>query len=346
MATSTVFSGALLGSGLTVGVGIAIPLAAYYSQPGEIRPKLRAWFVWPAAIITAGLVAYLLAGVDYLTFRHANVWDVFVTSLVLLEVLAVIVVVQADRALQRREVPSVRLESIPEHKPVEVVPPAPNPQNLTEPVVTVCMSSAQYATAILSIEREAKRVDRMTKRISAVFKDPAEVEAIAARRFGPGSRAAEAYRWEHSERHRIFMENLAGRGTICREVYQIDELRRYFTERHHGVDVVLARSLLQKTVREWLSVLAAYDNYYVGLTSDPIPIKYQICDQEKVVIHEAAGKMDGQRLNALILSDPQVVASFQSDFESAWDRIPVDMRTSKAVISFIETELLPLLERD
>src|SRR5260370_41863086 len=103
MAASTVFSGALLGAGLTVGVGIAIPLALYGSTPGETRAKLRAWFVWAAAIISAGIVAYLLAGVDYQIFKHANVWDVFLASLVLLEVLAVIVVVQADRALARHK---------------------------------------------------------------------------------------------------------------------------------------------------------------------------------------------------------------------------------------------------
>lgn len=346
MATSTVFNGALLGAGLTVGVGIAIPLVLYYSEPGETRTKLRAWFVWPAAIISAGIVAYLLAGVDYLAFKHANVWDVFLTSFVLLEVLAIIVVIQADRALARQKTalaePSVELVN----QIAEIIPAQPNPQLPSIPVVRVCMSSSQYGDAILSIEREARRIDRMTKRISAIFKDPSEVEAIAARRFGPGSRQAEAYRWEHSERHRVFMENLTGKGGVCREVYQVEELRRYFNERHHGVDVTLPRSIIRRTAREWLSVLAAHDNYYVGLTLDPIPIKYQIFDQKNVVIHEAAGKMDGQRLNALILSQEDVVASFQSDFDSVWDRIPVEMRTTRTVVAFIETELMPFLDED
>jgi hypothetical protein len=346
MATSTVFSGTLLGAGLTVVVGIAIPLALYYSEPGETRTKLRGWFVWPAAIISAGIVAYLLAGVDYLTSKHANVWDVFLTSFVLLEVLAIIVVIQADRALARQKTALAEPSAELVNQIAEIIPAQPNPQQPSVPVVRVCMSSSQYGDAILSIEREARRIDRMTKRISAIFKDPSEVEAIAARRFGPGSRQAEAYRWEHSERHRVFMENLTGKGGVCREVYQVEELRRYFNERHHGVDVTLPRSIIRRTAREWLSVLAAHDNYYVGLTLDPIPIKYQIFDQKNVVIHEAAGKMDGQRLNALILSQADVVASFQSDFDSVWDRIPVEMRTTKTVVAFIETELMPFLDED
>jgi hypothetical protein len=348
MAASSALSPGLLGASLTILVGIAIPLALYYSEPGETRPRLRLWFVWPAAVLAAAVMAYLLAGIEYQLTTHANVWGVFITSLVLLELLAVVVVVQADRAMARRPTSadsSVAGATVAERADPSV--PAPQvTESQSPPRVEVCTSSSQFAETILAIERSSTSVDRMTKRISAVFKDPSAVEAIAAGRFGPGSRQAEAYRWEHRERHRIFVENLTGRGGVCREIYQVRELRGYFGERYHGVDVVLDRDVLIKTARDWLRAMADFDSYYVGITSDPIPLKYQIFDQRTVVIHEAAGRMDGQRLNALVVRDEISVRAFQSDFDYVWESIPIEMRTRKTVIQYVESELLALLKSE
>jgi hypothetical protein len=348
MAASSALSPGLLGAGLTVLVGIAIPLALYYSEPGETRPRLRLWFVWPAAVLASAVLAYLLTGIEYQLTTHANVWGVFITSLVLLEVLAVVVVVQADRAMARRPASAdssgagtTTAERAERSVPAPQVEGSPCPRP-----VEVCTSSSQFAETILSIERSSTRVDRMTKRVSAVFKDPSAVEAIAAGRFGPGSRQAEAYRWEHRERHRIFVENMTGRGGVCREIYQVKELRRYFGERSHGVDVVLERDVLIKTAHEWLRAMADFESYYVGITSDPIPLKYQIYDQRTVVIHEAAGRMDGQRLNALVVRDDVSVRAFQTDFDYVWESIPIEMRTKKTVIQYIESQLLTLLKNE
>ena len=318
----------------------------YFSDQGASRPRLRRWFVWPATIATAFLSAYLIAAIDYHITGKRSVWDIFSIAFAFLIILSV-VILGVDRKRLVSAPPEVKggaqsLETVLSSSSTERVQEEPKLPALS--VVEVCISSAQYAEAIIRIEENATQIDRMVKRVSAVFKDPSEVEAIAAKRFGPGSTQAKAYLWEHKERRRAFLQNLNAGTLTCREIYNIQELTQYFERRRHGVNVTLERSVLRRTVNDWLDAISSSSNYYIGLTQDPIPLKYQVFDHRGVVIHEAIGSLDGQRLNALIIRDEAAVKFFQGDFDHVWDRIPSEMRERRTVLRLIYTRLVPLLE--
>ena len=306
---------------LAVALAIGAPLGFHYSQLNS-ETRLRRGFTRASALIVALSAAYLLAALDQRALHQKNVWFALVVSAVLLVAVAALLV----RAVERGE-------------ETAHLAPAVTPGES----VQLCASSAAYARTIIDIESTAERVDRMVKRVSAIFKDPAAVQAIAERRFGPGSRQATAYIDEHRERHRLFVERLAHHDTTCREIYNRDELLRYVRSPSHGIDIVLERDYLRRTLTEWLRCLRTYDNYHVGITTDPTPLKYQVYDEARVVLHEAAGSLDGQRLNAIIIDGRGAAAAFQTDFENVWERIPAHMRSRLEVAAFIESELLPLV---
>ena len=335
----------VVASALTIQIGIAIPLAFYYSDQGDGRPRLRRWFVWPATIGTALLSAYLIAALDYHISGKQNVWDVFSITFVFLIVLS-FMVLSADRKRLMAAPTKANSDTPPLETQISSSSRDREQENIKLPalsVVEICMSSAQYAEAIIGIEENATQIDRMVKRVSAVFKDPSEVEAIAAKRFGPGSTQAKSYLWEHKERRRAFLQNLHAGTLTCREIYNIEELTQYLEKRRHGANVTLDRSVLRRTVGDWLDAISSNPNYYIGLTQDPIPLKYQVFDHRGVVIHEAIGSLDGQRLNALVIRDLAAVKLFQGDFDHVWDRIPSEMRERRTVLRVIHTRLVPLL---
>jgi hypothetical protein len=321
-----IFSGAALAIVVTLLVALIVPLGYHYSQPAENRPEVHRRFVALATYASAILIGYLVADIDQGVFHQRSVWFVLVSGVILLLLSATLLVDFMERAGRVSEAPAGSgLAGLPADH------------------VAVCSSSADFARVILSVEREATRVDRMTKRVSAIFKDPDAVEAIASERFGPGSTQASAYRDEHSERHRLFIERLAQRHLMCREIYQRQELLAYARTRVHGIDIVLDKHILRRTIETWASCIEKYEGYHVALTEDPIPLKYQIFNGKTVVLHEAAGSLDGQRLNAIVIEGEAALSAFQADFDNVWDRIPVPLRSKQPIIEFIENELLPLL---
>jgi hypothetical protein len=314
-----IFGGGEIAAAVTIWLAILMPLGFHFSQPPDQRGQLRSSFIWALALAAGVVTSYLVAALDAHAFDQHKLWFVLASFVVVF----VAGTTQQLRAAERRCAGS-------------------QPDRQTD-AVRVCTSSAEFAKVILEVEATATRVDRLPKRVSAIFKDPAAVTEIASKRFGPGSRQAAAYVNEHRERHRIFIERLAQNELTCREIYQRKELLRYVAGRKHGVEIVLETHVLRRTVEEWLDCIEKYDRYLVGLTEDPVPLKYQIYNERTVVLHEAAGSLDGQRLNAIVIEGDLTVPAFQTDFDNVWERIPVANRSKPTVVAFIETELLPLL---
>lgn len=313
--------------GVTIWLAMAVPLGLHFSQPTSDRSRLHRGFIWGLALVVGVITAYLIAALDANAFGQHSLWFVLGSTILLV----ILCIVQLLRALERHGL-IARQEA-----------EGTSLGHLPRSTVRLCSSSAEFAKVILEVESDADQIDRMVKRVSAVFKDPDAARDIAERRFGPGSRQASAYLHEHSERHRIFIDRLAREKLACREIYQEDELRRYAEGRQHGIGIVLDRQVVQRTVEGWLECVQTYDRYWVGLTDEPIPLKYQVFGGSRVVLHEAAGSMDGQRLNAIVIEGEEGVAGFQADFDQVWERIPAARRSKPAVVDFIENELLPLL---
>ena len=296
------------------------PLVYYLATNPKRRDDLPKWLVAAATMVATILSIYLATAVDYRL--HSNQWRLdFIAAVALCSTLA-------SRSIYRWGYRS-------EH----------DGGSEAEDVGTtsVTRSSAEYATLIISFEREAVSVDRMVKRISAAFKTPEEVKSIAEQRFGPGGSAIQPYLDEHRERHRTFVERLQTNSMTCREIYNLTELRDYLKHGHHGADVAIAPNHLRATALEWLRALDTYPQYFVGLTNELIPIKYQLFNGSAVIVHETAGKLDSQRLNSIIIRDPKAVEGIRVDFARVWERIPYEMRDKKRVSAFIRDELLPLI---
>lgn len=320
-----IFHGAELAIAVTVFVAATAPFAFHFSKPRHQRDEIPRGFIWAVVAVTVPLAAYLIADLAQGVFNQQNVWFALVMATILLLALAA----QTVR-VSRRAVPSASdLTNLV--------------SDLPRDAVTVCSSSAEFARVILAIEEAAPTIDRMAKRVSAIFKDPVAVADIAARRFGPGSKQAKAYLTEHRERRRVFVERQSQGQLTCREIYQREELLRYARSRTHGIGIVLDRQVLRRTVEDWLDCIRKYDNYLVALTEDPIPLKYQIFDETKVVLHEAAGSLDAQRLNAIVIESESALAAFQADFDNVWERVPAAGRSKRVIEEFIVSEILPVL---
>jgi hypothetical protein len=212
--------------------------------------------------------------------------------------------------------------------------------NVERAEVSLSTSPAAYRHAILAAEDDALRIDRIPKRISVIFKDPATVEGIAIRRFGPGSSNIEHYVSEHEERRRIFFAALQ-RGAHCREIYNVEEVLEYVRSRHHGPNVTLTPDEMLTTLRRWRDAVLHQPNYQVALTWDRVPFKYEIVDDRLVVMHEAIGSADRHRLNAIFIRSRSVAMGVREDFETLWDRSDPQLRTPAHVVDWIETILIP-----
>jgi hypothetical protein len=206
--------------------------------------------------------------------------------------------------------------------------------------VRVAMSPEDYKDWIVAAEAKAQVIDRVPKRISVVFKDPATVEAIAARRFGVGSRNVDHYVAEHEQRRTHFFSALKS-GMRCREIYNTSELRTYVSLRRHGA-VVIEADLITQTLERWVECIRAQGNYFVGITDDPVPFKYAVIDRATVVMHEAIGVDDRHRVNGIFIESFRAAHKFSEDFDVTWDRIPPERRDREYIEDWIEGALIPL----
>lgn len=209
--------------------------------------------------------------------------------------------------------------------------------------VAVTSSPREYKDRILKVESDATTIDRIPKRVSVVFKDEQTVIQIAEQRFGEGSANIEHYVTEHRLRRQQFLESLAEGSLRCREIYNKAELLAYVSTRKHGKSVDLSPSAMARTIGDWIEAIEGYPHYFVGLTDDPLPFKYQIVNAVTVSMHEAIGTADSHRLNGLLITSAPVAQKFQQDFEVVWDRIPPAERLRAKVLEWLRTTLLPEL---
>lgn len=208
-------------------------------------------------------------------------------------------------------------------------------QHTSRSVVSVTRSPSAYKDLILRAERDAGEIWRIPKRVSVIFKGIDTVRAIAVKRFGLGSPNIAHYVEEHQSRQEQAFAALRAGTLRLREIYSRLELEQYLSSRTHGPDVVLDNVELSQTVTSWLSALREFDCYDVAITEDPVPFKYQIVDGSMMIIHEAIGKADSFRLNAIAIQSPEVVKEFVEDFELIWERTSPTMRDKATVISLV-----------
>lgn len=199
--------------------------------------------------------------------------------------------------------------------------------------VAISTSSIQYSQLIVAHEHAATQIDRIPKRLSVLFKSEEAVVDIAEQRFGPGSSQIDAYVREHRERKSQFYSQLSD-GLRCREIYAIPELKAYLATGAHGRSVHLDREHVQANVANWLECLERYPDYIVALTEEAVPFKYEVINAQTVVIHQAIGGNDRDRLNAIFLTGIAAGRLFQNDFDLIWDRTPIEYRQSQNVITW------------
>jgi hypothetical protein len=214
------------------------------------------------------------------------------------------------------------------------------------PVVELILTTSpkEYKDLILSVEASATRIDRLPKRISTIFKDEDVVREIAIKRFVRVSPNIDHYVLEHTQRRELVYSGLRT-GLVIREIYNWDELLQYCLSGMHGLNVSIERSSIVRTIENWLTLLENAEGYHVALTDDPLPFKYEVIDDRLVVLHEAVGRADSHRLNAICVSSTQAAAKFLQDFEIIWERIPAEKRTGEVVADLIRSNLLPAATR-
>jgi hypothetical protein len=81
------------------------------------------------------------------------------------------------------------------------------------------------------------------------------------------------------------------------------------------------------------------EGYLVALTDQPTPLKYQIIDHRVVVFHEAIGRNDGQRLNALFVESELAANEFLSDFDLLWDGTSQTDRDKNQIMRLVRRTL-------
>ena len=198
-----------------------------------------------------------------------------------------------------------------------------------------------YRQHILQLESGAAQVDRVAKRVFVIFKDRGTIEEIAKQRYGTGSSYLHGYVEEHEQRRTVFLDALRA-GLVCREIYSMEELRAYVLRRKHGSSATLEATHARSLILAWKHGIATLPNYHVGITTEPIPFKYELVDRTAVIMHEAIGLHESERINAIMLHGAAVADVFQGEFDALWDRIPVRMRTRQDVLAWIEEVLEPL----
>ena len=221
-------------------------------------------------------------------------------------------------------------------------------KNKDKVTITVSMSPNDYKNLILNAEKEAKTIWLMPKRITVMFKSDAMIKAIAKNRFGgEGSAYYQSYVIEHIERKNSFYTSLLNKGLVVYELHSEDELIEYVKSKSHiGADGIDKKHFIDM-INEWKRFMIEYpSNYYVRLTRKKIPIKYEIIDDKKLIIHESVGDESRGRLNAIMVESKSVVGKIRNDFSNLWEHTPSDKRQNEDVIKFIDDVLLPILTKE
>lgn len=209
--------------------------------------------------------------------------------------------------------------------------------------MTVSMSPNDYKELILDAEKGAKTIWLMPKRIHVMFKSQAFIHYIAENRFGVGSTYIQAYENEHIVRKATLYQGL-NNGLVIHELHNKNELISYITRKTHNGIENIEKEYFVEMLNEWKRVLEQFpNNYFVRLTDENVPLKYELIDSKKMVMHESVGKNSKDRLNAIFVENPMIVKKISGDFLQIWERVPSDYRNNNLIIKFIDEDLLPLL---
>lgn len=213
----------------------------------------------------------------------------------------------------------------------------------TKALIEISMSPNDYKELILAAEKGARTIWFMPKRIHVMFKSPAFIHYLAEKRFGIGSEYIHAYEDEHIDRKAALYRAL-NNGMVIHELHNKNDLISYIKKKaHHGVDDI-EKQYFVEMLNEWKRVLGQFPPCYCArLTDENIPLKYELIDKKKMVIHESVGSDSRDRLNAIMIENPTIVRKISNDFLQVWERVPSNDRNNQSVINFIDTVLLPLL---
>lgn len=213
----------------------------------------------------------------------------------------------------------------------------------TKASIKISMSPNDYKELILDAERDARTIWLMPKRIHVMFKTQAFIHYLAEKRFGVGSEYIQAYEDEHIDRKAALYRSL-NNGMVMHELHNKNDLISYIKKKTHpGVDNIEKQHFIDM-FNEWKRVLNQFpSSYCVRLTEENIPLKYELIDNKKMVIHESVGSDSRDRLNAIMIENQTIVKRISNDFLQIWERVPANHRNNSSVVDYIDTILLPLL---
>ena len=123
---------------------------------------------------------------------------------------------------------------------------------------------------------------------------------------------------------------------MLREIYSLEELTSYYQKGIHGFHIRMSDDSISQTFANWINAIEQFDHYHVALTSEPLPLKYEVINDIFVVMHEVVGQADAHRVNAISIESMQVAQKFQSDFDLIWERTAKDFRDKNFVLDTIK----------
>lgn len=211
------------------------------------------------------------------------------------------------------------------------------PENYYAAITATSMTPAEYKTLILQAEKDAQSILLLPKRLTVMFKSEEMIRDMAKKRYGDGSPYVQAYVSEHTERKAAFFNKLDN-GCRVYEIHNRDELVRYLTkhQNHVGIKQVSDNHVIEM-LNLWKKAITQYqDRYFVAFTDEPLPLKYELVDDTKFIIHESAGKNSLTRLNAIFVNSPEFGKRVHEDFFSIWERTDPEYKSSEYIISWIE----------
>lgn len=201
--------------------------------------------------------------------------------------------------------------------------------------VVVSTSPSEYAELITEAEKGAEEILLLPKRLTVMFKSDEMIEEMAIKRFGEGSHYIKKYIEEHMSRKSSFKNILENGGKIY-EIHNKNEIETYLKIRNHVGIGIIEQHHISMMLEKWKNAMSKYSNqYFVGLTETTIPIKYELINCEKVIIHESTGTDTDQRMNALFITSKEVGKKIHKDFFTIWQGIDPSNRNKDQLINWI-----------
>jgi hypothetical protein len=210
--------------------------------------------------------------------------------------------------------------------------------------VEVVTQPEEYHRAVDRLERDAREVEKVLRRLNTVFKTEEYAQVVAKARYGENSPLYTAYVETHRVRRRAFQDKLQSGKLVHREICSLNVVRNILlTPDHPGVNW-LPQSLAEAQVQEVIQTLRLYPHgYSLGLSAIDHPFRYAVYDQRTVVIHEAVGSADVYRVNSIFMHGGTAVKAFRDEFNMLWEQMPLDCRENGAVADRLEALLTEAL---